>query len=254
MSKYFKFRKEELPEIAGFIKHSYKRDKAQFENFSPDFNVEYLDRLEKQTEKVNLLVNPVILIAEQKKVTSRLYENMDKVRHILERVQAYAQRSNKELTMSYKDFGCKQARDDARRRHVDGLLHWITEVEQNIANNKEALKSHGLKDKYLSQLTELRDKIKEDHLLKTAKRKEKEELVAKNMIEFDTLWTILHDISRTGRMLFKNEDEVKMREYMFTHLLNRVRSKDQKKEDKKKRKKVQPQTEEKLEEQEQSKS
>ena len=118
MSKFYKFRKEELPVVAGFIKQFYKRDKTEFENFSPDFNQEFEKALEAKIESVSNVINPITLTAELKKVTDRLYSNLAAIRPLLEHVQAYAMRANKGLTLNHKDFGCKQARQEARKKNV----------------------------------------------------------------------------------------------------------------------------------------
>jgi len=251
MSKYFKFRRDELPKVADLLKKSFLRDQKVFKKFSPDFNKEYWDRLDKQMDLVSKLVNSKTLSLEVKKLTKDIDGDIKKLRYILERIQAYAQRSRKELTLNYMDFGCREARKEARLGHVNEMVGCINTVNENIKNNHEALTSHGLKEKYVTQIKELSEKITSHYTLREQKRHEREQQVTDNLKEFDTLWKILHDLSRTGRMLFKERDEKKMKDYMFTHILKKLRTKSVKKKVKKKKSvttqetvtpKVEPQT------------
>ncbi|MFA8433431.1 MAG: hypothetical protein ACEPOZ_02845 [Marinifilaceae bacterium] len=240
MSEFYKFRKEELPIVAGFIKQFYNRDRVEFENFSPEYNSEFETALNVKIEEVAHLVNPITLTSELKKVTERLYANLDAIRPILEHIQAYAMRSNKDLTINHKDFGCKQARQNARKKNVEGLIQWIKVVEQNISNNQTAMEARGYKAELGTELHQLIGKIDEDNQLQNQKLMERKELVANNLKSFDELWKMLHDISATGRLIFKYKDEVKMKEYMFSHMIKKVRHIAKPKDEKKKKTKPAP--------------
>lgn len=146
MSTYFKFRQEELPIVGEILLQMFTRDRSAFENFSAEYNDEFLTQVSNQIKKVNELTQAPTLSAEIKKITADLYECADGIIPQLDLVAAYAQRANKALTVRAADFGVKQAKKEVRRKNIEAFCAKMKVVEQNIANNIEALKAKGYKE------------------------------------------------------------------------------------------------------------
>lgn len=222
MSTFFKFRQEELPIVGEILLQMFSRDRSAFENFSAEYNDEFFTEVGNQIKKVNDLTQAPTLTAKIKKITADLYECVDGIIPKLDLISAYAQRANKAMNIKAADFGVKQAKKEIKRKNIEGYCSKVKVVEQNIANNQEALKAKGYKESLGTELTDMTKNAYDLNLLQEEKIREKKELVVSNHAEFDKLWDILNDISKIGRLLLK-ADKQKSEDYMFTHILKQVR-------------------------------
>ncbi|MCZ4693499.1 hypothetical protein DWB61_01050 [Ancylomarina euxinus] len=222
MSTFFKFRQEELPIVGEILLQMFTRDRSAFEDFSAEYNDEFLNEVSNQIKKVNDLTQAPMLTAEIKKTTADLYECIDGVIPKLDLITAYAQRANKALNIKAADIGVKQAKKEIKKRNVEGYCAKVKVVEQNIANNLEALKARGYKEALGNELAQMTKKAYDLNLRQEEKIREKKELVSNNHIEFDKLWKFLSDISKTGKLVMKDNKQ-KSEDYMFTHIIKLVR-------------------------------
>ena len=222
MSTFFKFRQEELPIVGEILLQMFSRDRSAFENFSAEYNDVFLTEVGNQIKKVNDLTQAPTLTAETKKITSDLYGCVNDILPKLDLIAAYAQRANKYLIIKASDFGVKQAKKEIKRNNIEGYCTKVKVVEQNIANNLDALKLKGYTDELGVELKEITQKACDLNLIQEEKIREKKQLVADNHSEFDLLWKLLNDISKTGKLLMK-ADKQKSEDYMFTHILKQVR-------------------------------
>jgi hypothetical protein len=221
-AKYYKFRQEELPVVGNFLLNRFKRDRVQFEDFSPEYNDDYEANWLSQIQKVEQLNLASHLTADLKQITDEMYHLMSDIVDKLDFTSAYAQRANKSLTIKFSDFGIKEAKKELRKKNVEGYLLRIKLVQQNVINNLEALKVKGYKEEIGSEIVSMTQKVKELNEQQDEKMSERKQLVASNNGEFDKLWAILSDVSRTGKLLME-KDKLKAEEYMFSHILKRVR-------------------------------
>lgn len=222
MSTYFKFRQEELPIVGEILLQMFTRDRSAFENFSAEYKDEYLTQVSNQIKKVNDLTQAPTFSAEIKKITADLYECADGIIPQLDLVAAYAQRANKALIVRAADFGVKQAKKEIRRKNIEAFCAKVKVVEQNIANNIEALKTKGYKEALGIELSRLTKQAYDLNLLQEEKLREKKELVLFNHEEFTKLWNMLSDLSKTGKLLMKTS-KLKSEDYMFSHIIKQVR-------------------------------
>ncbi|WP_282125464.1 hypothetical protein [Marinifilum flexuosum] len=221
-AKYYKFRQEELPVVGNFLLNRFKRDRVLFEGFSPEYNDEYEANWLSQIQKVEHLNLASHLTADMKQITDKMYQLMNEIVDQLDFTSAYAQRANKTLTIKFSDFGIKEAKKELRKKNVEGYLLRIKLVQQNVTDNLEALKAKGYKEEIGSEIVSMTQKVKELNEQQDEKMSERKQLVANNNGEFEKLWAILSDVSRTGKLLMKN-DKIKAEEYMFSHILKKVR-------------------------------
>jgi len=222
MSTFFKFRQEELPVVGELLLQMFTRDRSAFEDFSAEYNDEYLKGVSKQIKKVNDLTQAPTLTAEIKKTTTELYDCLNDIVPKLNLIAAYAQRANKALIIKVADFGIKQAKKDIKKKNVEGYCTKVKVVEQNIANNIAALKARGYKEKLGKELSTLTQKVYDLNLIQEEKIREKKELVLNNHEELNKLWTMMADLSKTGKLIMKANKQ-KSEDYMFTHIIKQVR-------------------------------
>lgn len=222
MSSYFKFRQEELPVVGEILLQLFDRDRKVFEEFSGEYNDDFVTNTQKQIQKVKDLTQAPILSAEVKKITGELYYDLDQILPKLDHVAAYAQRANKALSVKASDFGVKEAKKAIRSRNVEGYCAKVKVVLQNIQNNLSALKEKGYKETLGVELETSTQKVYDLNLAQEEKIRTKKQLVADNTAEFVELWKLLSDISKTGKLVMKS-DQLKSDQYMFSHILKQVR-------------------------------
>ncbi|PXX98912.1 hypothetical protein DF185_16180 [Marinifilum breve] len=223
MPSYFKFRREELPVVGDLMLSLFQRDRAKFEEFSPKYNDEFIASVSAQIHKVQDLTTTQSLTGEIKTITSELYQSLDDMLPKLDRLASYVQSANKSLVVKYADFGIREAKKDLRKRNVEAYCAQQKVIEQNIAKNLEQLKAEGYKEEFGLEIKNETNAIYEKNLLQENKLRERKEHVANNAGEFDVLWKMLADISRKGKVVMAH-DKQKAEEYMFTHIIKKVRN------------------------------
>lgn len=140
---FYKFRQEELPVVGELLLQMFLRDQSAFENFSPEYKGEFFTIVEHQIKKVRDLTQAPTLRAEIKKMTADLYSCADEIIPKLDLIAAYAKRASESLTIKVNDFGVTQAKKEIRKRNIEGVCTKMKIVEQNIANNFDALQARG---------------------------------------------------------------------------------------------------------------
>jgi hypothetical protein len=223
MTTYFKFRREELPVVGDLILSLLQRDKANFEEYSPKYNDEFIASVSAQIHKVQELTTTQSLTGEIKSITSDLYQSMDNMIPKLNRLASYVQSANKMLVVKFADFGIREAKKELRQKNVEAYCAKQKVVEQNIAKNIDQLKAEGYKEEFGLEIQSGTKAIYEKNLLQENKIRERKEHVNNNLGEFDALWLMISDISRKGKIIMAH-DKQKADEYMFTSILKKVRN------------------------------
>ncbi len=234
MSTYFKFRQEELPIVGELLLQLFNRDRIKFENFSAEYNDEFIISVKDQIGKVLKLVNSASLTGKISKITEELYQVMGNVKPNLDLIAAYAQRANKNLNIPYSKFGLKEVKKELRRKNVEGFIMKVEILQKNITDNLEALKAKGYKENLGTELGIMSEKIYDLNLVQEGKMSERKQLVVDNNVEFTTLWQMLSDISKTGKLVLKANPSM-ADEYKFSHVLKKVRKANVKVDKKKKK-------------------
>ncbi|RXQ96550.1 hypothetical protein EO244_02660 [Ancylomarina salipaludis] len=219
---FYKFRQEELPVVGELLLQMFVRDRSAFEKFSPEYKGEFLMIVENQIQKVLGMTQAATLRAEIKKKTADLYNCVDEIIPILDLIAAYAKRAGTSLSIKASDFGVMQAKKEIRKRNIEGVCTKVKVVEQNIANNLSALKERGYTEELGAELIEMTQKAYKLNLIQEEKIREKKQLVVDNMTEYTLLWCFLKDLSETGRLLMK-ADQQKCDGYKFSHIIKQVR-------------------------------
>lgn len=228
MGTYFKFKREELPAVGDLLLSLLQRDRVKFEAYSPIYKDEFITSVSAQIHKVKDLTVTQSLTGEIKTITNELNQSMDDLVPKLNRLASYVQSANKSLVLKYANFGIREAKKDLRKRNVDAYCARQKVIEQNIAKNIDQLKAEGYKEEFGLEIQSETKAIYEKNLLLEQKVRERKEHVANNAGEFDVLWKMMSEISRKGKIVMAH-DKQKAEEYMFTHIIKKVRNSSVKK-------------------------
>lgn len=226
----FPCRIEELPVIGGFLHDSFVTDKADFIEFSPDYDTPFLKNYEKQQAEAEEIINPKKLSAELKKITERLYANCNKLRPLLDRIERFAQKAADDLTIAVKDFGISAVRKKISSKDTEGLGEALKKLLKSVDDNIAELKAKGYKVAERTTIGDLQKAIKEDNASQNTKQGEKAKLVEDNIGVLNELWAMMQDIMKTGQTIYKTESPAKFKNYVFSQLKNKIRGEKKKQE------------------------
>src|SRR4051812_22847963 len=132
------FLKEDLFTIGGFVLDSYTTRRAQFEDIAPDdYHPQFLTDFTLARTKLRDAAGAQGRTSTGKQVTVRLYENMDKVRALLNKLQLRLDlvKDPKLLTVAPADFKVVQADDRLRSRDAEGSLKKLATLSALITEN-----------------------------------------------------------------------------------------------------------------------
>jgi hypothetical protein len=219
---YNKFRLEELPVVADLLLQLMNRDRHYFASFSSEFNDAYIADVQTQILRIQDLIPAQIISAEKSKLTSLRYQVMGEIMYILDRIDAYVRRASDQLNVHADDFGIREAKQDLKRKNVEGSLMRIKEVEQNISLNLQALQIKGYKIELGEELLESTEKMAEMNLLKVEMISRRKQLVIQNHTQYQLLWNYILEISDIGKLVMRLE-QAKANEYKFCNLLKHIR-------------------------------
>lgn len=219
-TSYFKFKQDELPIVGDLLVKLLKKDLKKFEDFSPEFNDLYVKALQDQIQTVRNLTLAPELTAEIKKVSNDLGKCIKEIKPLLDKLAVYVQRTNKNLSVPFANFGIREAKAELRRKKAGAYCACMDLVHQNIEKNMQALKEKGYKEKVDKELQEKTNKAFELYTTQQEKMEERKRIVSENHAEFDKLWSMMHDISKVGKLVVSKK---KVEQYMFTNILKEVR-------------------------------
>jgi hypothetical protein len=132
LSRNYHCKDEELPVVAGFLAVSLKRDLTWFNELSPLFDEAYLlkfnDRIKTCTDMMPSEEERVAL----KTITSQLYATIDGLHIQATKLSIYIQLSQAGIPVSVADFGITKLFHKIRSKDVEGLLHQLRIVTDNI--------------------------------------------------------------------------------------------------------------------------
>jgi hypothetical protein len=230
-----KCRKEELSFIAEYALANFIRDKADF----VDYSSEYEDALEKKYNPQVKLVKEAVatskVVAEQKTLTKRIKNDYKSARNWANKVEDYANKASKSLKTSVADFGFKALRQDINIKNDEGTILKFRELLQHTDTEIPALQAKGFTPALRLSLGTFIDGFETDIKSQTYKIDERKDLVKVNNNVFTDLGNMINDdILKTGKIIYKEKDKAKVKDYTFSELLSKIRVARKKEEETKK--------------------
>lgn len=215
---------EELSVICRYALSRFKRDLVDFKTFSPLFNEEYAEDFNGKINLVDELVLPKIETDELKKITQRLYKNMDGLLEPVAKIRGYIRLAKDTVGVSAKDFGLNSLSRKISSRDAEGVRQNLLIVNEYIKKYQAPLMAVGLSNEIIEQLTTTVTSITNDNQLQFDILSQRKAIVQKNMKVLNELYEQLADLLNIGRALYKNSDPAKSKEYTFSSLMKSVRT------------------------------
>jgi hypothetical protein len=224
---------EELPFLADFVRDNYVRDAVDFKFFSPVFGDSFLTKYDAQAKLVNGVVTPTLLISEQKAITQRISEHYTTARNFVNKIERYAKMADEEklLKISVSDFGFKGIRKELDNDNDEGMVNKMGELKQLADANREALEPMGFIPAISTELGTFITTFSDDVKAQKRKMDQHAKLIKDNAGEFDILWGMISNILKTGKVIYKEKDKSKLKDYTYDELIKKVHQKRQSEED-----------------------
>lgn len=223
LPRSFNCKDEELPVISRFTAFSLKRDLADFSAYSPKFNDDYVASFEARIAEVSELVEPKSETIQLKSITERLYGTLDGLINPINRLSGYVKMAKESLKISPADFGLTLLRKGINSKDAESVLKNLHLVISNINRNKGILTEQGLQDELIALFTDAAISISADKQNQYEITSNRKAIVQNNVGIFNNLFEQLSEILAIGKILYKDNDAVKLQEYTFSNLKRRVR-------------------------------
>jgi hypothetical protein len=214
---------EELPVICKFAAFSLKRDLADFTDYSPKLNQQYVTGYEAKIATVSELVEPKSETVALKAITDRLYNTMDGLIDPINQLTGYIGLAEDAINISPADFGLADLRKGIIPKDAERVISSLHTINANIAKYNEVLTLQGFRVELgakfaASALSVATDKQKQYEI--TSNRKK---LVQDNLSLLNDLFKQLNEILKVGKILYKAKDAAKLKDYTFSELKKGVR-------------------------------
>jgi hypothetical protein len=220
----YKCKNEELPVICRYALSYLKRDLADFAAFSPVFNDAYVENFAEKINLVDELVLPKLETDELKKITARLYRTMDDLLAPVAKIRAWLGLAKNSVGLSAKDFGLTLLSQKIASRDAEGVHQNLLIVVSYLKKYEEALAAVGFDRAIIEQLSNAGAAIVDDNQLQFDIVSKRKATVQKNLGVLNDLNSQLTDLLNTGKLLYKNTDPQKSKEYVFNTLKKSVRN------------------------------
>ena len=222
---------EEVAPIGHFLAGSLQTGLADFTAFSPDFNAAFVTALNTRLGTVEALINPKQLTGEMKVITLRMNNNMTALRPKVDFLEGYIKRATG-LTMAAKDFGVSAVRTANNKGDVEKLIFDLKFLLTNvsIATNMTALTAKGYTAAQHTTLQNILKALGDDNTAQNAKLNDRNNNVVANYGVINDVWTIMTDVSDTGKRIYKTAAKNKVDDFAIAALIRRVRQEQKKNE------------------------
>jgi len=219
----FNCKNEELPVISGFVATSLERDQSFFTSYSPVFDTAFTDGFKAKITAVEELINPTSETLALKLINEHSYSIMDGLIGSINHLEGYIALAGKKVPVSSTDFGLTMLRKSARSRDVENVLTQLRTVNSNIAKYLNELKEKGLTDALATNFTDAVTLLTNDKKEGYKLISNRAALVQNNMGMLNDLNDQMVSICDIGKILFKQTDKAKLKDYTFAQLLKKVR-------------------------------
>ncbi len=223
---------EELPIINGFVALSLERDHQPFSGYSPVFNQLYIDSYKASIAAVQELVAPKSETVELKLINEHSYSVCDALIDSINRLEGYIQLAGASIPMTKTDFGTVKMRKNAYAHEVESLLPLLLTVDANITKYYTQLTAKGLTDELKAKFLDARTALADDKNKRYTLVSTRAAMVQNNQGMLNALYTQMVEICDIGKILFKQTDKAKLKDYTFAQLMKQVRRVSKPEEDK----------------------
>ncbi|MDR2562869.1 MAG: hypothetical protein LBC98_02880 [Prevotellaceae bacterium] len=223
-ARLFNCRIEELLMICRFGLLIARRDLTDFSTFSPVFNEAYFNGFETKIIAADELVSPKTETEEMKKITKALYADTDGLIEPINMMRGYLQLARDQIGVSDKDFGLSMLSKKVHSRDIEGVRQNLVLVNKNVQIYKPSLLAVGLSEETVAYLSNAVNSITENNQRQFEIISQRKQTVSENIGKLNELYSDLMKFLGIGRVIYKNKDHVKAKEYTFENLKKSVRT------------------------------
>jgi hypothetical protein len=221
-SKKFSCKMEEVPVIAGFVADNLEADLVSFGEYSPMFTAAYVQSIRAKREVCLELERSNVVIQRLKSVTATLVEKEVNLRPLLNKVEGYVKLAGGSLNVAPSGFGLAVARKGISSLDDEGIIASLKAVQKNIQKNVGALQAVGLKQELIDELDTALTDIDRINNEQNALGNERNLTTASNVKDYNELWSLIAPVLETGRLLYRNVDNEKLKQFTLRSLVSRV--------------------------------
>ena len=222
----FNCKDEELPVVCGFAAISLARDLNDFTEYSPIFDNGYVEVFQGKISVVQELVQPKSETVLLKVITERINNNLDAMISPINYLDGYLELASKNVPISATDFGLTQLRKSVRSRDIENVLKLLRTVNGNINKYKDDLMAKGLTEPQIVKFTEVSFTLTEDKNKKYKLISNRTAIVQNNLGILNDLNDQMAEICKIGKILYKQTDKAKLKDYTFAQMMKQVRRVD----------------------------
>lgn len=226
--RLFNCKDEELPIICRFADFSFTRDLEAFILYSPKYGGSFASEFKALIVEVDELVSPESETIEMKKITEQLFSNINALSDPINRLQGYIEMAYNTMKVSPSDFGLSDLRKGINAKDPEKVIGQLKKVNNNITTYQAELTPQGLNDELITKFTTGLSAIEANKQRQYEILSNRKAIVQSNVSTLNRLYEQFQGILKTGKILYKNSDQVKLQEYTFTDLLKRVHRKNSK--------------------------
>ena len=219
----FNCKNEELTVVCWFGVGSLTRDLIDFTTFSPVFDAAYIAAYKAKIETVQEMIQPQSETVEQKLITEHINATLDGIISPINYVEGYLELAIKQIPISAIDFGLVQLRKSCRSRDVENVLKLLRTVDGNIKKYKAELVAKGLTETMIAKFSEAMFLLAEDKNKKYAIISNRTAIVQSNLGMLNDLNDQLTEICKVGKIIYKQTDKAKLKDYTFVQMMKQVR-------------------------------
>ncbi len=216
---------EDIPTIGEFILTEAQIDLPDLTEAASNIDKPFIDDLKAQNAIVRKLVRPYEMTGTLKKATVDLYGAMESLRPRLNKLEIKINQVIDGLSGSKADFGLVKLRKMIRNKNAEGTSLAVEVLLRQIDSNVDILGTVGFKPEMRLEIVDINEVIIAKNLAQNKIINARGELTQENKIIISIYWTGIKKLMDAGKLLYKDTNPAKAKEYTFAVLKRRVESK-----------------------------
>jgi hypothetical protein len=221
-TKKFPCRIEEIPVFGEFVVSSAEKDINDLNGYSPLFTIEYLSSVKSRIEICKELIISSTVVRELNDVTQQLHDKGKTFRLTLNALNKYLQPGRDRLNIAIEDVGLKNIRVDIRKGNIEKFMSSIRILLVAVKRNLQVLEVRGMTPAFINEIETQLQEINSLNEKQNSLISKHDKVISENIDRFNDLWNSIRTILTAARVIYRDTDEVKMKDYTFAQLKRRV--------------------------------
>lgn len=156
-------------------------------------------------------------------MTTRLYRRIENSRNLIGKIDYFVKRAKGQLDIQYIDFGFKALRANISSKNVEGILAHMQALLNSVVRNHDVLLGVGYKTDLSDSLETLMTTIRSENQEQNILIDEKEAQTLERNTLLSDLWRYISEVCEAGKLIFKENEPEKIKDYTYSELKKRVR-------------------------------